>query len=47
MLALSGGRQRTLDEFRRLAESADLMLQSVTGSLDQNSLFELSHSPEN
>jgi hypothetical protein len=28
MLTLSGGRQRTLDEFRRLGESADQMLQS-------------------
>jgi hypothetical protein len=47
MLTLSGGRQRTLDEFRRLADSADLMLHSVGGSLDQNSLVELSHRPEN
>lgn len=47
MLTLSGGRQRTLDEFRRLAESADLMLQSSQVLSTGNSLVGLSRRPEN
>jgi 2,7-dihydroxy-5-methyl-1-naphthoate 7-O-methyltransferase len=41
MLTLSGGRQRTLDEFRRLAESVGLQLQSVRELETGNSLVEL------
>ncbi len=43
MLTLSGGRQRTLDEFRRLAESAGLTLQSSALFTTGNSLLELGH----
>lgn len=41
MFALSGGRQRTLDEFRRLAESVGLELQSSQLLVTGNSLIEL------
>jgi 2,7-dihydroxy-5-methyl-1-naphthoate 7-O-methyltransferase len=41
MLTLGGGRQRTLDEFRRLAESAGLTLRSSTPLATGNSLVEL------
>lgn len=40
MFALSGGRQRTLDEFRRLAESVGLELQSSQLLVTGNSLIE-------
>jgi len=41
MFTLSGGRQRTLDEFRRLAESVGLELQSTHPLATGNSLVEL------
>ena len=41
MLTLSGGRQRTLDDFRRLAESAGLVLRSAELLATGNSLLEL------
>jgi O-methyltransferase domain len=41
MLTLSGGRQRTLDEFRRLAESVGLQLRSSRLLTTGNSLVEL------
>jgi 2,7-dihydroxy-5-methyl-1-naphthoate 7-O-methyltransferase len=41
MLTLSGGRQRTLDEFRHLAESAGLRLQSSQRLATGNTLVEL------
>jgi 2,7-dihydroxy-5-methyl-1-naphthoate 7-O-methyltransferase len=41
MLTLSGGRQRTLDEFRRLAESVGLRLQSAHQLATGNTLVEL------
>jgi 2,7-dihydroxy-5-methyl-1-naphthoate 7-O-methyltransferase len=41
MFTLSGGRQRTLDEFRRLAESVGLELESAKRLASGNSLVEL------
>ncbi len=41
MLTLGGGRQRTLDEFRRLAEAAGLTLRSSQELTTGNSLLEL------
>jgi hypothetical protein len=41
MLTLTGGRQRTEDEFRRLAESVDLELRSTQQLATGNSLIEL------
>jgi 2,7-dihydroxy-5-methyl-1-naphthoate 7-O-methyltransferase len=45
MLTLSGGRQRTLNEFRRLAESVGLVLGSSQVLSTGNSLVELSRRP--
>jgi 2,7-dihydroxy-5-methyl-1-naphthoate 7-O-methyltransferase len=42
MFALSGGRQRTLADFRRLAESAELALEGSTQLATGNSIVELS-----
>jgi 2,7-dihydroxy-5-methyl-1-naphthoate 7-O-methyltransferase len=41
MLTLSGGRQRTLDEFRRLARSAGLTVRSSMPLATENSVVEL------
>jgi hypothetical protein len=41
MLALTGGRQRTLEDFRRLAESVGLSLRSSQRLATGNSLVEL------
>jgi hypothetical protein len=41
MLTLTGGRQRTLDEFRRLAESAGLELRSAEPLTTGDMLIEL------
>lgn len=41
MLTLGGGRQRTLDEFRRLAQSVGLTVRSVEPLATGNSLLEL------
>jgi 2,7-dihydroxy-5-methyl-1-naphthoate 7-O-methyltransferase len=46
MLTLSGGRQRTLNEFRRLAESVGLALGSSQVLSTGNSLVEFSRRPE-
>jgi 2,7-dihydroxy-5-methyl-1-naphthoate 7-O-methyltransferase len=46
MLTLSGGRQRTLREFRRLAESVGLVLGSSQVLSTGNSLVEVSRRPE-
>jgi hypothetical protein len=41
MLTLTGGRQRTEDEFRRLAESVGLELRSTQPLATGNSVIEL------
>jgi 2,7-dihydroxy-5-methyl-1-naphthoate 7-O-methyltransferase len=46
MFTLGGGRQRTLDEFRALAESVGLAVRSVQPLTTGNSLVELGDSPQ-